>query len=52
MSWFGGMSDREIALVEHVSPAKARRDLEAARLWVTDVLSLESQEQNGKQLSN
>ena len=50
MSWFGGMSDREIALVEHTSPAKARRDMEAARRWVMDVLRLEGHEKNGKAL--
>jgi RNA polymerase sigma factor (TIGR02999 family) len=50
MSWFGGMSDREIALVEHTSPTKARRDIEAARHWVMDMLRLEVHGKSGKGL--
>ncbi len=34
MYCFGGMSDREMALVEHTSTAKAKRDRELAGSWL------------------
>jgi len=38
MCCFGGMSDREIALVEHSSTSKAKKDRELAHNWLADAV--------------
>ena len=39
MDCFGGMSDREIALMEHISTMKAKQDREFARTWLSKTLA-------------
>jgi len=42
MHCFAAMSDREIALVEHTSTSKAKRDRELARNWLAGMMASQS----------